>query len=359
MASAAQCDACGEENPSDSAFCLLCGNYLGWDVASSTAPPSPLVPDEPSPPSVPFESRAAAPIESPPRTAQTASSATSPAPGPRVHHDPAPPASARKCPQCGHNNDAGRRFCGRCGHLLVPAATSTATAGRERDAQSRRWRWQRDPRERAARREYRRALPRLYRWRRVIISVLVLVLLGVIASFLTGDPVEAVKRKWYALTDAVAPVDIGRVSSRRASSEIPGSAPEHAVDGQSDTAWSTSWQSTGSSRGCAPAPDTAVLRLSWNGRRELRRIRVRVGLEEGQTERFQQYVPSVLGVRYGEAGCVRVELDDVAGWQERPLVLGELVDAVTITLVEASEPARDPFVPVASVRDVELLARPR
>ena len=103
-----------------------------------------------------------------------------------------------------------------------------------------------------------------------------------------------------------------------------------------------------------------MLRLSWDGDAQVRRIRFGVGLPDGETERFQQFVPAVLGVRYGDRGCERVELtDDDAGWQERPLVLDEAVDGVTVTVVEASPPATEPFIPVVTIRDIQLLARPR
>ncbi len=108
------------------------------------------------------------------------------------------------CPTCGRVNPGTRRFCSRCGYGFVsfeapdPYAANYGSWGASEGAQ-----------DRAARREYRRSLPPLYRWRRVIIGVLVLVLATVGIVAVRRDPIGIVKDGWYALNKkfvTVAPV---------------------------------------------------------------------------------------------------------------------------------------------------------
>ena len=91
------------------------------------------------------------------------------------------------CPTCGRVNPGTRRFCSRCGYSFVSfeAPDPYAMTGS--------WGASEAAQDRAARREYRRSLPPLYRWRRVLIGVLVLVLATVGGVALRRDPIGMVK----------------------------------------------------------------------------------------------------------------------------------------------------------------------
>ena len=98
------------------------------------------------------------------------------------------------CPTCGRVNPGTKRFCSRCGYSFVsfeapdPYAMSGSWGAASEAAQ-----------DRAARREYRRSLPPLYRWRRVIIGGLVLFLAIVGGVAVRRDPVGIVQGAWYSL----------------------------------------------------------------------------------------------------------------------------------------------------------------
>lgn len=116
------CAKCGKENQDHYKFCLGCGAEL-----TKSSAPKPFSPN--TPPhgvKVPAEfSRAAA-------AATAVSGGVNPSPVPQ-----APVASANvDCPQCGHVNSTGNRFCAACGFNLgaVSRPVAAASAGSSRPA---------------------------------------------------------------------------------------------------------------------------------------------------------------------------------------------------------------------------------
>jgi len=118
------CPKCGKENQDHYKFCLGCGAELPRAGAAK-----PFVANTP-PQGVPQQrvpSGAPAPAAAP--AAAQAPRATPPA-SPQAH------AATVSCPQCGHGNVPGNRFCASCGYNLsalsgqqaVPAAVSTPPA---------------------------------------------------------------------------------------------------------------------------------------------------------------------------------------------------------------------------------------
>ncbi len=96
------CSKCGKENQDHYKFCLGCGAELPKDVA-----PKPFKPD--TPPHGVKPTTDAPPAQPAPAPAATAPSSTA-------------------CPQCGHDNPAGNRFCAACGYNLSARAAQPAPA---------------------------------------------------------------------------------------------------------------------------------------------------------------------------------------------------------------------------------------
>ncbi|HEX2669615.1 MAG TPA: zinc-ribbon domain-containing protein, partial [Polyangiaceae bacterium] len=109
------CLKCGKENQDHYKFCLGCGAELPRAAAakpfSAATPPQgvPAVAAAPAPVPPPPGPSAAPPPVAPPPAAQPPVAARPPAAG----------ASATvTCPQCGHVNGTGHRFCASCGYNL-------------------------------------------------------------------------------------------------------------------------------------------------------------------------------------------------------------------------------------------------
>jgi pSer/pThr/pTyr-binding forkhead associated (FHA) protein len=134
------CPKCGKENQDHYKFCLGCGAELprGGGAAkpfTSNTPPHGIPAAQPRMPS-----------GGPGMTAPVAPMAAAPGPRPSQQPDmgraPTPPASPQAhaatvtCPQCGHGNVPGNRFCASCGYNLsalsgaqaVPSAAAPVAA---------------------------------------------------------------------------------------------------------------------------------------------------------------------------------------------------------------------------------------
>lgn len=130
------CPKCGKENQDHYKFCLGCGAELprGGGAAkpfTSNTPPQGV-------PAV--QARSAAPAAAPPVAAPVATaprpSQQPPVAAPGAPVAGAPAAATVTCPQCGHSNIPGNRFCASCGYNLsalsgaqaVPAGAAPAAA---------------------------------------------------------------------------------------------------------------------------------------------------------------------------------------------------------------------------------------
>ena len=82
------------------------------------------------------------------------------------------------CPTCERPVDEGRRFCGHCGTQFIGPGAGGAPLTRPVTKRDTWWTRLWNRKDRGARRAFRRSLPPLYRWRRVIITVLALLLIG-------------------------------------------------------------------------------------------------------------------------------------------------------------------------------------
>ena len=178
------------------------------------------------------------------------------------------------CPTCGRVNPGTRRFCSRCGYGFVsfeapdPYAMSGSWGAASEAAQ-----------DRAARREYRRSLPPLYRWRRVIIGGLVLFLAIVGGVAVRRDPVGIVQGAWYSLQGQYLKVSPVQARVEPAEATAPKSDPAALVDG-SVVEWTMNWAPSQESA-CGPAAGTGVIVLNFPATR-IRQLQIYPGLDVGK-----------------------------------------------------------------------------
>jgi len=336
-----QCAACGESNPAGSAFCLFCGTYLGWDEPGggpATSRSSPVGLAQPTP--------------------TAPGPATTPPPANTVR--PLPTTQAGGCPACGQHNDSTRRFCSRCGTPLAAAAPTLVVAAQPPVTSSptgSRWWSFGDPAERRARREYRRSLPPLYRWRRVIVTVVALVGTTLLLTAVGRDPVGWVKQRWYDLTGAtvvVADVTAEAVPPNSVASSFDAA---DVVDGAAEDAWATAWSAdTPTAEGCGGATGVGRIVLLLEEPTRIRGLDVWAGVSRAG-DRQRQFRPRRLDISFGNE-CVTRELEDRAGRQPVEFDTGVEVDSLTIAVGSAYAPKTAPPVELVAIGRIDLLRRP-
>ena len=355
------CEACGEQNPAGSAFCLYCGAYLGWDQKvpaerkqSAAGPSTPQPAQSPAPPTVQPGPQPVA------HTAAQPAAGTGPAGYPTA---PQPvvtiPAGHTACPACGHPNDASRRFCGRCGLALRPGMP-TARVSAPREQQS--W-WQRfrDPTDRRARREYRRSLPPLYRWRRVLIGLLVIACAAGVLFVIGKNPVGWVKATWYDVRGTLEPVDGVTFT------ELPNGSAAQNYDTtalgtpEPDDSWATTWTNAA----MAPVADCAgqraargMVAVTFTEPVRVRRLEIRAGLPAENSLRPLTFRPSRVFVTYGPGQCAVLQLQDDPGVQAVDIDTGTAVSSLRLA-VGAAYPARvDGRQNLVALSGIRVLSRP-
>lgn len=330
-----QCGACGERNPADTAFCLFCGVYLGWNE--------------------PGRGPGSSPVGAPPPVNKP-----TPTTAPR---DPAPIPSGTPCPHCGQANTPDRRFCSRCGYPLVSAPLLASGTPIPRTPERRGWwaRWSK-PEERRAKREYRRSLPTFYRWRRVLVGVGVVAAAGVILAVTGNNPVGYVHERWLDLT--VDPVPISDVT---AAARPPGSvAPAYDISklpGEREDAWATAWPAGPTApSGCGTTPSgTGRILLSWAPATRVRGLFVWAGLAADNNRRLNQFRPRRLDVSYMSRSvrrCVKLDLADTTDRQRLPFDTGTDVKSLVISVGDVYGPGARPFTPWVAIGGIEVLHRP-
>jgi hypothetical protein len=366
MAPEAQCDSCGETNPAGSSFCLFCGTYLGWDQPGKGPTEAVAGPQEPagggtSPPSA--TSRAPVddpgPTPPPPRPVTDPTTRATPPAAPAGAAGSTRPTSAEagpRCPACGHANPVARRFCERCGFALTTASPSAPSRPRAGDGSAPRW-WQRSAEERSARRAYRRSLPPLYRWRRVIVVVLVLLLAVAVVSVVEGNPVEWATDRYHDVRGSTE-----KVPGVEAVAEPGGEPVPAATDADASSTWKTPWPADTADQTCA-APRAGALRLQWADPVRVRGVRISPGTRPGgSVDRRLSPRPATLLVSWedasGELRCESLEVADVPDTRDLEVDTETEVDTLWLRIgsVHAAQGATAPR-PVA-VRYLAVLARP-
>lgn len=348
------CESCGAANPTGVDFCLFCGEYLDWSESVRDTRTSPAVAERPAPaPAAPARPAPTAPVPAADEepvlipSMQRATPALVGAPAPAGPGFTAPEGGA--CPTCGRRNDAALHFCAKCGTTLrdEPAAAP--------EAQSTAWRRMLEDRDRTARRAYRRSLPPLYRWRRVVIGVLVplLVLGGLVA--VGRHPVRWVQQRWWDLRGTTVAVSGVTAATSPANASAAGSDPASLLDG-TEQAWSEPWNPAAEGEGCGGAAGTGTIVLTFPATR-IREIDVNPGLPANNANRPLQFRPQAVGVRFDGGPCRRFTLPDSPDLQR--LTVDSSVPVTTVSIgVDTTYPARSDGVRVLSITEVGLRSRP-
>jgi hypothetical protein len=396
------CEECGETNKPGSEFCMFCGAYLGWQEKQNpagtnevtqplpsqpTAAPSEQAPSrsataartqpqaqpgtqtlsaQPTPPQNPTAARAVAP-QGPAITSPQPGAAATGQPQPNIEQPmatavagvPTAPAAAAvpTCPTCGRPVTEGRRFCAHCGHQLIGPGSGAAGAAAARQTAKRDSWWSRlwDSKERSARRAYRRSLPPLYRWRRVIIAVIALGLVGGLLTLIGYGPKAFVMARYYDLRKtlvAVTPVTPAIIPPEASADNTQ---PGALVD-QTAAAWQMNWSDTTQGSACGATPTTPVIELTF-ARTRIRQIDMRAGLLDNNPNRLAQFRPQNIWIAYADQ-CVPISLADA---ERQPIALDTKIGVTSIRIGVQS--AYQPTQPagaqqVLGFTEITLLARP-
>ncbi len=381
------CEDCGETNKPGTEFCMFCGAYLGWQqpapgsanevtrplqaTAAGPAAPAPAQPEQPSaalrqaqgtnlaatgPP-------VARPEPSRPAPQQTQSSAPPDAAGYPPVHDGATSVAAMPvepiaptCPTCGRPIGDARRFCGHCGQQFVLPGAGGSPAVRPTAKPDTWWTRLWDNKDRAARRSFRRSLPPLYRWRRMIIAVLCVLLAAGGLTLIHHSPKSFVMARYYDLRKTlvvVKPVDARTIPPDTSAQDTK---PTALVD-NTKAAWLMNWSASTKGAGCGAAPTTSVVELAFQETR-LREIDVYPGLSADNPNRTLQFRPKTIWIAYGDQ-CVQQTLDDV-DLQKVPLDTKVPIGSIRISVIDAYPPGQPAgSQQVLGFTEIRLLARPR
>jgi hypothetical protein len=412
------CESCGTGNPPGTEFCHFCGTYLAWDRSvvvrpQTGGPPSrgpsgyppgqtpaqpPRQPMRPpgsgAPPTAPTGGAGidqpwleAARLKNPrpravqpapvqhsdpptvpislPTAAQFSPSAPPRGPAPRAQpygmpspggYAPMQPVPGGPCPRCGRVNDAQLRFCGKCGLVLIADQTGVA-GGAGRQARPKGW-WQRlwDSHDRAARRAYRRSLPPLYRWRRVLIAILLLGL-GIGGLYaLRQHPLRWVIERWYDLFNTTNVVTGVTAKVNPPQATAAGSEPAALTD-TSKASWSMTWKPKQEGESCGGAPGTGVILLTIPDATRVREIDIAAGLPVDDPARQLQFRPKSIGIRFDGGDCRSFPLENAAG--EQPIKVDSEVPVQTIQIgVDTTYAAPADGQPLLSITEVRVKSRP-
>jgi hypothetical protein len=259
------------------------------------------------------------------------------------------------CPRCGRVNDAKLRFCGKCGLVLIADQTGVAGVAPPQ-ARPKGW-WQRlgDSHDRAARRAYRRSLPPLYRWRRVLIAILLLGL-GVGGLYALGrHPLRWVIERWYDLRGTTVVIEGVQPKVDPAKATAQGSDPAALTDGLK-ASWAMNWKPKQEGASCGGAPGTGVIVLTIPATR-VREIDIAAGLPEDDPARLLQFRPKSIGISFDGGVCRNFTLSDVPGQQTIKVDSGAAVQTIRIG-VDTTFPAPADGQAVLSVTEVIVKSRP-
>jgi hypothetical protein len=413
------CEECGETNKSRTEFCMFCGAYMGWqdeqnpsggaDVtqpmpaqpaarpAAQSSPPAAVPAAGPPPQAAPTVRQASQPQPSQPYLApqqparpQPAARPTGPGQrGPNAQNAPtaqyaataptaqyaataagAPPVDPRAlaastapaapavaiCPTCDREVDEGRRFCGHCGTQFIGPGASGAPLTRPVTKRETWWTRLWNRKDRGSRRAFRRSLPPLYRWRRVIFVVLALVLIGGGLTLVGRSPKSFVLARYYDLKGTLVPVAGVTATIIPPEASAAGTKPESLVDGTAE-AWQMNWSDTTKGSPCQVTPTTPVIELTFD-RTRIRAIDLRAGLLAKNPSRLLQFRPQNIWIAYADQ-CKPFTLLDV---ERQPVALDTKVpvDSIRIGVETAIAPAQPAGAqPVLGFTEITLQSRPR
>jgi hypothetical protein len=330
------CEVCGTSNPPGTEFCTNCNSYLAWDRSAQAKPSEQPAKPTSSPPTNPAGSppqKRWTPQTPPPGSpadgypnagavdqgysnqgytdpgyggqgygyagySQGAYYQGASGSGPSAPTLEQPAYAEVSCPYCGTINPGTRRFCSHCGYQLYDP---NAYAGYGY------WPGPNKTQDRAARKAYRRLLPPLYRWRGLIIALVIVALLAAAAIALGRDPVNRVTGASYNLRqkyDWVKPVSVAVVPAEATAAN---SNPAALVD-ESDNEWTMNWTPSGVPPTCGPAPGTGYVIFTFAPTR-IRLLQIAPGLSEKNPQRALQPLPTRVSIVFDNGPtCLTKEL---------------------------------------------------
>jgi uncharacterized OB-fold protein len=361
------CEACGEPNPPGTQFCRNCNEFLAWDKASTESQPSTATSTAPTVPVTPVVAEAV-PI-SQQQTASIPAVADQSA-GDQTYVDQSyvdqtvveqgyvdqgyaeQAYTEIACPTCGTVNPPTRRFCSHCGYSFV------ATQGTDPYVDWGAWTPQAmAARDREAARAYRRSLPPLYRWRRVIIAVLVFALFIGFGALLQLGPVALAQDGWHRLTKQYETVSGVQVMVNPTSASAPDSNPQSLVD-NSKQEWTMVWAPTaGEATTCGAAPGTGTLIFTFPATR-VRQVIIWPGLDAGNPQRELQLKPDGIGIGFPDGTCYQASLDKGGAPVPIPVDSGEPVTQLRLGIA-STHPASPDIKPLISLTEVVIRAYPQ
>ena len=370
MASEAQCDSCGEPNPAGTPFCLFCGAYLGWDqpgagpAGSGTTQQASPSPAQASPDSHPPTGPPPGPDPSPHPAAERAPTSAPTGPQPEAAGGVRPAVgrdatlagvAGPRCPSCGHPNGSARRFCERCGFSLTTPAPASAPPTRTGAEGARHW-WSRSPEDRSSRRAYRRSLPPLYRWRRVIVALLLVGLAVGVVSVVGATP-------------STGPSSATTTSSTRRSRSRTSPRPPSPAGPTRRVRRTASRRRSGTrlgdeeprtSRGARTQRDS--LRLTLQRPARVRGLRVSPGLRAQNDDRLLHPQPTSLLVSWSTESdgrrCVSLAIEEGAESRDLAFDTERPVGTLWVAVGAVKEAANTTVERPAVIRDVAVLRRP-
>jgi len=331
------CEACGEANPPGTEFCRNCNEFLAWDSTTAKRQPSTVTSTASTVPATPAVEQTV------PITEQTAPDHQAAVASPVDHG-----YSDVSCPYCSAVNPPTRRFCAHCGynfyaeHGTDPGVdwsgwTPQAIAAHDREA----------------RRAYRRSLPPLYRWRRVIIGAVLFALFVGFGALLSRDPVALANQTWHRVNNDYVTVAGVQVQVDPADASVSGSDPRSLVDG-TEQEWTMAWAPTGPST-CGAAPGTGTVIFTFPPT-QIRRVVIAPGLAATNAQRPTQPRPAAIGLSFDNGPCRAETLADDAAQQV--IIIDSAVPVTRMTLGIGSAHLGGAASPQISMTEVWLQTYP-
>lgn len=329
------CPQCGERNRGGQEFCAACKGFL-WDHAAPNS-------------REPTQRRTGS---SRPTTPDRSSSASATGTTIRTRPAASPPPDAAEdgdhCPSCGRPREAGRRFCGSCGHAF-PADRNVVAGHGSRDSVAER------RRARTSARAYRRSLPAVYRLRRAAIVIVVAILVSIVAAASWPDPRRWVADRWYDLRGTVVPVKITGVRITPSSLTAADSQPGYLTDG-TRSMWTAPW-AVGKASGSCHQSSGPMITLSFAPTR-VRRIVIFAGAPDDHPERLQQFRPRTISFRYDNQPCRTAQLSADGNQETITADSRSAVTNLSIVITGTYDPPANGRSNTLSITEISLQARP-
>ncbi|HSK34855.1 MAG TPA: hypothetical protein VK903_15345 [Propionicimonas sp.] len=191
----------------------------------------------------------------------------------------------------------------------------------------------------------------------MLVALVVLLLLGGLASVTGRNPVSWAKGRWEAWTADLQEIPDVTATARPPRSVAPTFSAASATDGDPKTAWATRWpRSQVPASQCGGAAGIGSLELTWAVPTLVDAIEVRAGLHSKADTRNNLFQPTRIDVEIG-GRCVTFPLDRKSGWQRTELDVEAEVQTVTVRVAQVSPNKAEPLIPNVAISEIRLLTK--